>query len=75
MNISNKTLRNILRAVHLMIAGLISAYLYTPLGSMEWFEILVKVTVMPVLVTTGVSMWQMPFLTKLFKRQPAPAQS
>lgn len=71
MNISNKTLRNILRAIHLVVAGLIGAYLYSPLGEMEWFAILVRATVLPVLVMTGLSMWQMPFIAKLFKRQPA----
>ena len=71
MNISNKTLRNVLRAAHLVVAALIGAYLYSPLGEMEWFAILVKVATLPVLVLTGLSMWQMPIITKMFKRQPA----
>jgi hypothetical protein len=71
MNFSNKTLRNVLRAIHLIIAGLVIAYIYMPLGNVEWFGSLVKVSI-PILTITGVSMWQMPFFTKILKRQLAP---
>lgn len=75
MNFSNKTFRTILRAIHLVIAVLIGMYLYSPLGDMEWFSTLVKMTVLPVLLVTGLSMWQMPFITKLIKRRtPVVAQ-
>ena len=74
MNISNKTLRTILRSIHLVVGGLIGAYLYSPLGQMEWFAMLVKVTVLPVLLTSGLMMWQMPTITKWLKRQPVSAQ-
>ena len=68
MNISNKTLRNTLRMIHLMIGGLVIAYIYTPLGDVEWFGSLVRVSI-PILTMTGLSMWQMPFITKIIKRQ------
>ena len=74
MNISNKSLRTTLRVIHLMMAGLVGAYLYSPLGNLEWFTNLVRVTVMPVFVISGLSMWQMPFLTKWIKRQTPPVQ-
>ena len=67
MKFSNKTLRNSLRVVHLVIAGLIGAHLYSPLGDVAWFTTLVRLSTMPVLVLTGLSMWQMPVLTKLLK--------
>jgi len=73
MNISNKTLRSTLRIIHLVVGGLVVAYIYTPLGNAEWFGSLVKV-VIPTLVITGIWLWQMPFLTKLFKRQSPPMQ-
>lgn len=68
MQFSNKSLRNLLRTAHLVVAGLIGAYLYSPLGNVEWFANLVRASVLPVLVITGLSMWQMPTLTKLLKR-------
>ena len=68
MNFSNKTLRNILRAIHLIVAGLVGAYIYSPLGNMEWFVNLVRASVLPSLVITGLAMWQMPWLTKTLKR-------
>jgi len=74
MNFSNKTLRNSLRIIHLVVGGLVGAYLYSPLGELAWFAGLVKVSVMPVFLITGLSMWQMPFLTKMLKRQPIAVQ-
>jgi hypothetical protein len=68
MNFSNKLLRNLLRLIHLVVAGLIGAYLYSPLGNVEWYGALVRLSVLPVLVITGLSMWQMPALTRLLKR-------
>ena len=71
MNFSNKNLRNVLRTLHLVVGGLVIAYLYSPLGNVEWFGNLVRISLIPVLVSSGVSMWQMPLVTKFFKRQPA----
>ncbi len=68
MSISNKTLRNLLRVIHLVVAALIGAYLYSPLGDVAWFVNVVRASVLPVLLVTGLSMWQMPVLTKLLKR-------
>ena len=74
MKISNKTLRDILRVIHLVIGGLVIAYIYSPLGNVEWFGNLVRVSI-PILTVTGVSMWQMPLITKTFKRQTAVSQA
>lgn len=68
MKFSNKSLRDFLRVVHLLLAGMIGAYLYSPLGQLEWFTSLVRASTLPILLFTGVSMWQMPALTKLLKR-------
>jgi hypothetical protein len=68
MQFSNKSLRNFLRVIHLVVAGLIGAYLYSPLGNMEWYVSLVRASVLPILLITGLSMWQMPSLTKWLKR-------
>ena len=67
MQFSNKSLRNLLRVIHLVVAGLIGAYLYSPLGSLDWYENLVRISVIPILLFTGLSMWQMPALTKFLK--------
>jgi hypothetical protein len=74
MNISNKTLRNLLRIIHLVIGGLVIAYIYSPLGNLEWFVSLVRVSI-PILTITGISMWQMPLITKAFKRQTTASQA
>jgi len=68
MNFSNKTLRNFLRAIHLVVGGLVIAYIYTPLGNVDWFGTLVKLSIPSLLVLSGVLMWQMPLITKMLKR-------
>ena len=65
---SNKNLRNILRTIHLVIAVLVITYIYSPLGNIEWFDSFVRIST-PVLTLTGIVMWQMPAVTKFFKRQ------
>ena len=74
MKISNKTLRDILRVIHLVIGGLAIAYIYSPLGDLEWFSSLVRVSI-PILTITGLSMWQMPLITKAFKRMTTASQA
>jgi hypothetical protein len=56
--------------IHLLIAVMIGLHLYSPMGDIEWFATLVKLTVLPVLLITGLSMWQMPLITKMLKRPP-----
>ena len=68
MQFSNKSLRNSFRVIHLVVAGLIGAYIYSPLGTVEWYANLVRASVLPILLITGISMWQMPSLTKWLKR-------
>jgi len=72
MSISNKTLRDTLRVIHILMAALVGGYLYSPLSEVTWFAGVVKLTVLPVFLITGLSMWKMPFLTKMLKRRPAP---
>ena len=74
MNISNKSLRNQLRTIHLVVGGLLIAYIYSPLGNLDWFETLIRIS-LPILTITGLSMWQMPLITKVFKRQATVGQS
>ena len=68
MQFSNKFLRTLLRATHLVVAVLIGAYIYSPLGAIEWYVGLVRASVLPLLLITGLCMWQMPAITKLLKR-------
>ena len=75
MNFSNKTLRNTLHIIHLIVAGLVGAYIYSPLGDIAWFANLVRVSVLPALAISGLAMWQMPWLTKMLKRQPVPVRN
>jgi len=73
---SNKRLRDIQRITHLVSAAMLVLYLYTPLGSAPLFTTLMQFLIVPVLVATGMLMWQLPRLRKLLygkrlARQPS----
>jgi hypothetical protein len=62
---SNKQLRDIQRITHLAGAIALLLYLYTPLGSVPLFTVLMQFLVVPMLAATGLLMWQLPRLRKL----------
>jgi hypothetical protein len=62
---SNKRLRDIQRISHLVGAAVLVLYLYTPLGIAPLFTALMQFMVVPMLVATGMLMWQLPRLRKL----------
>ncbi len=61
---SNKRQRDIQRIIHLVGGAALMLYLYTPLGSTPSFTALMQFLVVPLLVVTGMLMWQLPRLRK-----------
>ena len=61
---SAKTLRDVKRTAHLIASAILIAYLYTPVGENEVTAVMVRVMVVPMLVGTGLVMWQMPRLRR-----------
>lgn len=61
---SNKRMRDIQRFVHLAMGVFLIVYIYTPLGDLRPFESLVRLIIIPILVVTGILMWQLPRLRK-----------
>jgi hypothetical protein len=68
MNISNKQLRLILRYTHLAAGTLIGLFVYSPLGYVPAFELLVQIGLIPVVVLTGIWIWQQARVRRLFTR-------
>ena len=66
-NGSNKQQRDIQRITHLIGAAVLILYLYTPLGNAPIFTALMQFLVVPLLVATGMLMWQLPRLRKLLQ--------
>ena len=64
---SNKQLRDIQRITHLVGAAVLILYLYSPLGSAPIFTALTQFLVVPLLIATGMLMWQLPQLRKLLQ--------
>ena len=56
--LSGKQQRTILRYSHL-VAGMLNVFfIYTPLGDVSAFQLLVQIILVPVIIITGVWMWQ-----------------
>ncbi|MBL8095881.1 MAG: hypothetical protein JNL73_17020 [Anaerolineales bacterium] len=65
---SNKQLRNVVRLVHLAIAVIIAAFAYSPLRLNDTFAAVVQFVVIPVLIVSGLVMWQQPLVIKWLNR-------
>jgi thiosulfate reductase cytochrome b subunit len=68
MSISNKHLRLVLRYTHLAAGILIILFVYSPLGDVSAFELLVQLALIPVVVLTGIWIWQQARVRRLFAR-------
>ena len=68
MSISNKQLRLILRYTHLAAGILIGLFVYSPLGDVPAFEVLVQIALIPIVVLTGIWIWQQARVRRLFAR-------
>jgi hypothetical protein len=66
--LSGKQQRTILRYSHLL-AGLLNVlFIYTPLGDVWAFQLLVQIILVPVIIMTGVWMWQQARVRKLMAK-------
>ena len=75
MKLSNKRVRDLQRAVHLVGGLLVMAAIYSPLRDQAVLEALVQLVVILVMVLTGLAMWQAARLRRLLARaRPAAAR-
>jgi hypothetical protein len=58
--------RKLQRLAHLLAGAILLAYVYVPVGAE--IESAVRMLVFPLLVVTGIAMWQAPRLRRLLKR-------
>jgi len=58
--LSNKRLRDIERVVHIVTGLLLMAYVYSPLADQVWYSLVIRIVVFPILVGSGLAMWQLP---------------
>ncbi|HLZ55549.1 MAG TPA: hypothetical protein VKR06_01265 [Ktedonosporobacter sp.] len=63
--VSNKQIRDIQRAVHLIAALTLLIYIYTPLGGVSLFTTLLQFVLFPLVAITGILMWQWTRLRRL----------
>ena len=63
--LSGKQQRTVLRYSHLLVGMLNAFFIYTPLSDVRAFELLVQIILVPVIIITGVWMWQQARVRKL----------
>jgi len=68
MSISNKQLRLTLRYTHLAAGILVGLFVYSPLGDVPAFELLVQIALIPIVVLSGIWIWQQARVKRLFTR-------
>jgi len=71
---SNKRFRQIVRAAHLIEGIMIGAYFYSPLGASAAYADLLRFVIIPLVVISGLVMWQQPRVLKLLRRNAGGAQ-
>lgn len=69
MKISNHRIRTMQRAMHLVAAAYLLFYLYGPLGQEPIVANITKFLVIPLLLITGMVMWQLPKLSRAFRKK------
>ena len=67
--LSGKQQRTILRYSHLLAGTLNIFFIYTPFGDVWQFELLVQIILVPVIIITGVWMWQQARVRKLIAKR------
>ena len=65
---SNKTLRNGIRIIHLSAAAALGMYFYSPIAGNETLRLIIQFVTLPSIVLTGLALWQQAYLNKLLKR-------
>ena len=68
---SNKTLRVFMRLLHLAVAALMVALIYTDLRLNGALVTVVQAVAVPLTALSGFVMWQQPRVAKLFSRSRA----
>jgi hypothetical protein len=66
---SNKQVRNFMRILHFVGAGVIGTYIYSPWGDDPTFTAAVQFIIIPLLSLTGVVMWKQAWVGKLLRVQ------
>ena len=50
--------RTLHRRMHLLLASVLGVYLYSPLGGVQTFELVVQAVVFPTLALSGILLWR-----------------
>lgn len=65
---SNKNLRTVIRAIHLLAAATLGMYFYSPIAGDETLRSIIQFVTLPSIALTGLALWQQASLNKLLNR-------
>lgn len=60
---SNKRFRQMMRYLHVTVGVMLIVYIYSPLGEVSWYALLVQVVAIPLVSLSGIALWQQPKLS------------
>lgn len=61
---SSKRIRTLLRYGHLVEGALIGIYIYSPLGAVTAYALFIQFVIFPLVIFSGIAMWQLPRYNK-----------
>lgn len=73
---SNKQLRNIIRAVHIIAGIAIMVFIYVePARTSTTYQTVLQLITIPVIVISGIAMWQQAAISRMRRQTKAEARS
>ena len=66
---SNKQFRQVVRFGHIIEGALIAIYIYSPWSSNPAFDALIKFVIVPLIILSGIALWQQPKILKLIRQR------
>lgn len=61
---TGKKFRQVLRWGHIVLGLAVMCYIYSPFHELQWFQIVMKFLIIPVLTISGVGIWQFKVLQR-----------
>lgn len=66
---SNKRLRQTVRSAHLALGMMLGFFVYSPLREVGWYVLTVQALAVPLVILSGLALWQQPKLSSWLKRR------
>ncbi len=66
---SKKRLRQVVRSAHIAVGVMLGFFVYSPLREAGWYVLTVQALAVPLILLSGLALWQQPKLSSWLKRR------